>query len=118
MKDIQDALAPVGVPCFPGAWKPTDAQGDMPDTYIAYTVTRYEYAHADDVLNTYSVYVYLTLFTTGDPTELRVLVRNAMRADGYALYEERDDHDETSGRNMVAWTFRSYADPEPEYAGG
>ena len=57
MRQVQDALASVGIEAFPGAWKPTAEHTTAPDQYIVYTPMTYEAEHWDEEFRRYRVYV-------------------------------------------------------------
>lgn len=114
MKEVQTALATVGVPVYALAWRPTANQPTAPNQYIVYTTMVSEDTHRDDALVSYSVYVYLNIWSKQDPTALVKSVRQLMRAADFALVEERDSYEGNTDTNCVAstWLLRKYAADE------
>ena len=105
MKIVQDALRPIGIPAFAGAWKPTAAQPTALDQYLVYTTMTREDEHWDDAFRRYRVYVYLNLWSAHDPTVAIASVRAAMRQGGFALLEESDSYNADARQTLVAWTW-------------
>lgn len=105
MKIVQDALRPIGIPAFAGAWKPTAAQPTALDQYLVYTTMTREDEHWDDAFRRYRVYVYLNLWSAHDPTVAIASVRAAMRQAGFALLEESDSYNADARQTLVAWTW-------------
>ena len=62
MRQVQQALAPTGIPCYAGAWRRTAAVPEIPATYIAYKADTHESEHYDDRCTKYWCNVYLNLF--------------------------------------------------------
>ena len=69
MKQVQDALKDIGIPVFAGVWRPTEGQQNPPSQYMVYSSTTTEEAHQDDKVVSYKTFVYLNLWSDGDPTE-------------------------------------------------
>ena len=107
MKRVQDALAPIGIPAFPCAWKPTAAQPAAPAQYLVYTTLTTEDEHWDDGFRRYRVYVYLNLWSDVDPTDAIRAIRAALRAAEFALVEETEQasRDEDANQYLVSWTW-------------
>lgn len=114
MKRVQDALKPIGIPAFPGAWKPTAAQPTAPAQYMVYTTMTTEAEHWDDDLRRYRVYVYLNLWSEPDPTAVILAVRAVLRAAGFALIDERvqASPDEEANQYLVSWTWVLWMESE------
>ncbi len=93
MRLVQTALAPTGLPCFASAWLPTQAQSAPPAAYLVYTLSRREARHSDDVTTAWSLYVYLELYSAGDPTQARRAVDRAMYGAGVGMGEQRETYD-------------------------
>ena len=94
MRQVQDALASVGIEAFPGAWKPTAEHTTAPNQYIVYTTMTYEDEHWDDEFRRYRVYVYLNLWSRIDPTEAlrRIHIITWSRAPGSLMWRIRYEH--------------------------
>ncbi len=105
MRQVQDALASVGIEAFPGAWKPTAEHTTAPDQYIVYTTMTYEDEHWDDEFRRYRVYVYLNLWSRVDPTEALRRIHAAMRQAGFAFSEENDSYNDDTDYHLVAGTW-------------
>ena len=108
MRIVQEALAPTGIPTFAGAWKSTPANPTAPDQYIVYTTLVTEEEHWDDEFRQYRVYVYLNLWSKGDPTGAVNRIRTAMRLAGFGFYEETDSYNDDTDYHLVAATWVIY----------
>lgn len=87
MKQVQNALKNI-VPVYQDAYRPTAKSQAQPDQYIVYTTTTTEDWHADDAYQSIRTYVYMNLWSMGDPTNTTKAVRAAMREAGFAMSEE------------------------------
>ena len=114
MKKVQDALAPTGIPAYANGWKKTAAPPTAPDKYMVYTTMRTEDFHADDALLHYRVYVYLNLWTRGDPTDDIRAVRAAMYAAGFWMSEERDSYEDDTDNTLISWTWVCWEEAEQD----
>ena len=114
MKRVQDALRSVGIPVFAGAWKATAENTTLPPQYLVYTAQTYEDEHWDDANRRYRVYVYLNLWSKGDPTGAARSIRQAMRSGGFALVEESDSFEEETEYFCISstWLLRKEADSD------
>ena len=118
MKQVQDALRDIGIPVFAGIWKPTTGQGSPPAQYLVYSSTTKEETHFDDRVIAVKTFVYLSLWSIGDPTQAAVLVRNAMYAAGFGMVEETDQgynqpaYDAATRLYSTQWTWSLYEDVE------
>ena len=104
MKEVQRALANIGIPVYElvlGATAPPPTQ------YIVYTTMTTEDEHWDDTLLRYKVYVYLNLWSKSDPTEMTLTVRNAMRSGGFEMVEESDSFEDETEMYLISstWVF-------------
>jgi len=114
VKQVQLALKDVGIPVFAGVWRPTTGQQNPPDQYMVYSSTTTEDAHRDDAVVSYKTFVYLNLWSDGDPTEAAALVRQAMYAAGFTMTEESDKgynqpaYDASTRQFAVQWTWCLY----------
>lgn len=114
MRLVQTALAPTGLPCFASAWLPTQAQSAPPAAYLVYTLSRREARHSDDAATAWSLYVYLEMYSAGDPTQARRAVDRAMYGAGFAMVEQREKYDATSEQYRVSWTWGVQLDSSEE----
>lgn len=87
MRQIQEALKNI-VPVYQDAYRPTAKSQAQPDQYIVYTTMTTEDWHADDAYQSIRTYVYMNLWSMGDPTDTAKAVRAAMREAGFAMSEE------------------------------
>ena len=111
MRKLQEALAPTGLPAYPAIWKPSADHPNPPDQYLVYSSTTAEDEHFDDAPISTKTFVYLNLWSMGDPTDAARAVRRAMRAVGFAMVEESDRgynnpaYDVQADLYTVAWTW-------------
>ena len=110
MRIVQNALREIGIPVFAGAWKPTPENPTAPDQYVVYTTMVTEEEHWDDEFRQYRVYVYLNLWSKGDPTEMVRRIRTDMRLAGFGFYEETDSYNDETDYNLVAATLVIYTE--------
>ena len=103
MKEVQQALAGIGIPVMAGIWRTTSEKQTVPDQYIVYSTTTTETFHADDSVLEYRTYVYLNLWSEADPTRMKLKIRQAMYDYGFWMLEESD-----KGYNHPAYAY--YAD--------
>lgn len=114
MKQVQQALVGLNVPVFAGIWRATSNNPNPPSQYIVYSTTAKEETHYDDRVIATKTFVYLNLWSNGDPTALAASVRSAMYAAGFGMVEETDrGYNETAydvGTRMytVHWTWSLY----------
>ena len=87
MKRVQQALSSLGIPVFAGIWRATSSNPNAPDQYLVYSTTTREETHFDDRVIATRTFVYLNLWSAGDPTGTAALVRNAMYAAGFGMVE-------------------------------
>ena len=78
MKQVQDALANIGIPVYAGVWRAATAQQNPPAQYCVYSTTTTEAAHEDDHPSRYRTYVYLNLWSDCDPTAMRRTILSRM----------------------------------------
>ena len=110
MRIVQNALRGIGIPVFAGAWKPTPENPTAPDQYVVYTTMVTEEEHWDDEFRQYRVYVYLNLWSKGDPTEMVRRIRTDMRLAGFGFSEETDSYNDETDYNLVAATWVIYTE--------
>ena len=114
MKQVQDALKHVGIPVMAGVWRATTPSQNPPVQYVVYSTTMTEASHQDDQVTSYRTFVYLNLWSAGDPTGTAALVRNAMYAAGFGMVEETDRgynepaYDVGTRMYTVHWTWSLY----------
>lgn len=87
MKQVQQALKNV-VTAYQDGYRPTTVNQTQPDQYVVYTTMTMEGFHADDDVQEMRTYVYMNLWSKGDPTATAGAVRRAMRAADFAMSEE------------------------------
>ena len=102
MKQVQEALANIGIPVFAGIWRATSSDQNPPVQYVVYSSTTTENSHEDDHVTSFRTYVYLNLWSDIDPTEMANRIREAMYSYGFSILEESD-----KGYNMPACATRS-----------
>lgn len=105
MISVQKALAPTGLPVYAAIWKPTASYQEPPAQYLVYSSTTTEDEHYDDMPVSTKTFVYLNLWSIGDPTDAAKSVRRAMRAAGFAMEEESDKGYNHPGYNVDANLF-------------
>jgi hypothetical protein len=111
MRQVQEALKNVGIPVFAGIWRPTSSGQNPPGQYMVYSSTTTEDAHCDDAVVSYKTFVYLNLWSDGDPTETALKVRVAMYVAGFSMVEETDKgynqpaYDSATRQYAVQWTW-------------
>ena len=114
MKRVQQALSGLGIPVFAGIWRATSSNPNAPDQYLVYSTTTKEETHFDDQVIAVKTFVYLNLWSIGDPTQAAALVRNAMYAAGFGMVEETDQgynqpaYDTATRLYSVQWTWSLY----------
>ena len=111
MKQVQEALAGIGIPVYAGVWRAAGANQNPPPQYAVYSTTTVEAAHEDDHPSLYRTYVYLNLWSETDPTETRLAIRRAMYDAGFGMVEESDKgynqpaYDTATRSFTVQWTW-------------
>ena len=105
MQIVQDALKVTGIPTYALAWRVTAEYQTPPDCYLVYTTRLIESEHYDDKPQYYRVYVYLNMWTQGDPNDNILTVRAAMRDAGFALSDEAVTYDDATDQTLVSWTW-------------
>ena len=112
MKTVQDALKTTGIPSYPLSWRVTGEYQEPPDSYLVYTTRVYESEHWDDRPVSYTLLVYLNLWTKVDPNDSIPKVRAAMRRAGFGMTEEDVSYDAATGLTLVAWTWEAQMETE------
>ena len=102
MRQVQEALANIGIPVFAGIWRATSPDQNPPVQYVVYSSTTTESSHQDDHVTSFRSYVYMNLWSDIDPTEMADTIREAMYNYGFSILEESD-----KGYNQPACATRS-----------
>ena len=103
------------VPTYSRVWKPTATNKQPPAAYCVYTSMTTEAYHADDHTTAYRTYIYLNLWTKGNPSIYLPRIRNAMYDAGYAMVEERaDSYEDDNDYYLTAWTWVIETDAESD----
>lgn len=111
MKQVQEALADIGIPVMAGIWRATSPNQHPPEQYVVYSTTTTEGSHMDDHVTSTRTFVYLNLWSDSDPTAMADQIRAAMYAAGFAMVEESDKgynqpaYDTASRQYTVQWTW-------------
>ena len=122
MRQVQEALANIGLPVFAGIWRATSPDQNPPVQYVVYSSTTTENSHQDDHVTSFRTYVYLNLWSDIDPTEMADTIREAMYNYGFTILEESDKgynmpaYDTATRQYTVQWTWVLYE--EKSYAAG
>ncbi len=120
MKQVQEALADIGIPVFAGIWRATSPDQNPPVQYVVYSSTTTENSHQDDHVTSFRTYVYLNLWSDIDPTDMAETIRQAMYDHGFTILEESDKgynmpaYDTATRQYTVQWTWVLYQ--EKSYA--
>ena len=111
MRQVQTALANIGIPVIAGVWRASTSNQNPPAQYVVYSTTTTEVAHEDDHPSLYRTYVYLNLWSDTDPSQMRKTIRDAMYAAGFGMIEESDKgynqpaYDTATRQYTVQWTW-------------
>lgn len=111
MKQVQQALSGVDIPVYAGIWRPTASGQNPPAQYAVYATTTTEDVHLDDTVVSLKTFVYLNLWSDGDPTDTAARIRSAMYAAGFIMVEETDmgynqpAYDSATRQYNVHWTW-------------
>ena len=111
MKQVQEALANIGIPVMAGIWRATSENQNPPPQYVVYSSTTTETEHYDDHVHGVRTYVYLNLWSDNDPSEMAGIIRQAMFSYGFGMLEESDKgynrpaYDPTTKTYTVQWTW-------------
>ena len=120
MKQVQEALANIGIPVFAGIWRATSPDQNPPVQYVVYSSTTTENSHQDDHVTSFRTYVYMNLWSDIDPTDMADTIREAMYNYGFTILEESDKgynmpaYDTATRQYTVQWTWVLYQ--EKSYA--
>ncbi len=111
MKQVQSALATLGIPVQAGVWRAASANQNPPQQYVVYSTTKTEASHHDDAVTSYKTFVYLNLWSDGDPTETADRIRQLMYDYGFVMVEESDKgynqpaYDTATRQFTIQWTW-------------
>ena len=90
MRQVQQALANIGIPVYAGIWRATSPNQNPPEQYCVYSTTTTEGSHHDDHVTSFRTFVYLNLWSDTDPTDMADTIRMAMYQYGFTMVEESD----------------------------
>ena len=111
MRQVQEALAHLGIPVSAGIWRATSESQNPPPQYVVYSTTTTEALHEDDAVSCFRTYVYLNLWSDFDPTDMKNAIRAAMYSAGFGMVEESDKgynqpaYDTATRHFVVQWTW-------------
>ncbi len=111
MKQVQSALATLSIPVQAGVWRAFSSNQNPPPQYVVYSTTKTEEAHHDDAVTSYKTFVYLNLWSDGDPTETADRIRQMMYDYGFIMVEESDKgynqpaYDTATRQFIIQWTW-------------
>ena len=100
MKQVQQALANIGIPVYAGVWRATSPNQNPT-----------EGSHHDDHVTSFRTFVYLNLWSDNDPTDMADTIRQAMYQYGFTMVEESDKgynqpaYDTATRQYTVQWTW-------------
>ena len=104
MKQVQQALANIGIPVYAGVWRATSPNQNPPEQYCVYSTTTTEGSHHDDHVTSFRTFVYLK-------TDMADTIRQAMYQYGFTMVEESDKgynqpaYDTATRQYTVQWTW-------------
>lgn len=110
MKRVQEALAGI-IQSYADVYRPIRRDQSPPDQYVVYVTQTTEDEHWDDEVRSTKTFVYMNMWSAGDPTEKAREIRRAMRAAGFAMSEESTgsssgtDYAEGPKLHCVSWTW-------------
>ncbi len=111
MKRVNQALKVTGIETHADVWRPLERDRRVPNQYIVYVTKTVEDEFYDDAPQSVQIFVYMNLWSAGDPTSAAALVRRAMRKAGFAMEEEETGsasgakYDENAKMHCVSWTW-------------
>ena len=120
MRQVQEALANIGIPVFAGVWRATSSDQNPPVQYVVYSSTTTENSHEDDHVTSFRTYIYMNLWSDIDPTDMADTIRETMYNHGFTILEESDKgynmpaYDTATRQYTVQWTWVLYQ--EKSYA--
>lgn len=87
MKQVQSALADIGIPVFAGVWRATWPDQNPPVQYCVYSTTTTEASHHDDHVTSFRTFVSSVERHRPDMADT---IREAMYTYGFMMLEESD----------------------------
>ena len=111
MKQVQNALAGIGIPVMAGIWRATSQSQNPPAQYVVYSSTTTEAYHEDDKPSGYRTFVYMNLWSDNDPTDMAQIIRERMYAAGFSMIEQSDkgynqpSYDTATSQFTIQWTW-------------
>lgn len=114
MRQVQEALANIGIPVFAGIWRATSPDQNPPLQYVVYSSTTTENSHQDDHVTSFRSCIYMNLWSDIDPTDMADIIREAMYNYGFSILEESDkgynqpSYDTATRQYTVQWTWVLY----------
>lgn len=111
MRQVQEALKGI-IDVYADVYRPTNKRQKAPGQYAVYVHQAVEDEHWDDEAQSMKFFVYMNLWSEGDPTEKAKEIRRAMRKAGFSMAEESTGS--TSGEaayaegpkmHCVSWTW-------------
>ena len=121
MRQVQEALAGIGIPVYAGVWRATSPDQNPPVQYVVYSSTTTEASHHDDHVTSFRTYVYMNLWSDIDPTDMAEVIRQAMYAYGFSILEESDKgynkpaYDTATRQYTIQWTWVLYEEKSYAY---
>ena len=118
MRQVQEALADIGIPVMAGVWRQTTPDPYSPPQYVVYSSTKTEAFHHDDHVTSFRTFIYLNLWSDVDPTPMADLIRQRMYDYGFFMREESDKgynqpaYDTATRQYTVQWTWVWYEEAE------
>ena len=116
MNRVLEALRGI-IPVYHDEYRPDNKRQTAPDQFATFVTMTIEDSHSDDVCTGLKTFVYMTLWSKQDPSDMAARIRDAMRAAGFAMSEERTgassgDSYYTEGGNYfgVRWTWVCWED--------
>lgn len=117
MRQVQQALADIGIPVYAGVWRASGANQNPPPQYVVYSTTTVEAAHEDDHPSLYRTYVYLKANASSDPKVVSGKLRGAIST-GKVKKHKRTGLHITIGVHRKDWDDEDYYPAYVEYGHG
>ena len=119
MKQVQTALADIGIPVYAGVWRATSQNQNPPEQYVVYSTTTTEADHMDDHASFFKTFVYMNLWSDTDPTSMADRIRQSMYDAGFGMLEQSDkgynqpSYDTATRQYAMQWTWMLYTEEYP-----
>lgn len=111
MKQVQNALKGI-IDVYADVYRPTNRSQTAPGQYAVYVTQTVEDEHWDDKARSLKTFVYMNLWSEGNPAETAKAIRRAMRKAGFSMAEEstgssKGEANYAEGAKMfcVSWTW-------------